>query len=63
MLLTNQYINIHIAEPFKLFGGDGDTGADDSNEPLFGNMLGMNDDFNNESEAPSFTPKQNKEVN
>ncbi|KAI9275712.1 hypothetical protein BDA99DRAFT_457392, partial [Phascolomyces articulosus] len=51
------------AEPFKLFGGDGDTGADDdNNEPLFGNMFGMGyDDVDHDSGAPSFAPKQNKE--
>ncbi|KAI7847814.1 hypothetical protein BDC45DRAFT_547399 [Circinella umbellata] len=49
------------AEPFKLFGDDEDTGADDDNgQPLFGNMLGINDHFD-ETEVSSFTPKQNKE--
>ncbi|KAI8148826.1 hypothetical protein BJV82DRAFT_530452 [Fennellomyces sp. T-0311] len=49
-------------EPFKLFGGDdADTTADDNNEPLFGGMMGLSDDMEDESGAPSFAPKQSKQ--
>ncbi|KAI9491246.1 hypothetical protein BDB00DRAFT_883854 [Zychaea mexicana] len=49
------------AEPFKLFGGDADTGAEENNEPSFGGMLGSSIDSENDSGAPSFASKPNKE--